>query len=720
MKVELLSPAGTYEALKASLNAGADAIYLGGDSFGARAYARNLTKDELLKAIDYVHVQGKHLYLTLNTLLKDNEIENELYEYLLPLYRQGLDAVIVQDMGVIRFIRTYFPDLPIHASTQMNITGIHGARYLQDLGISRVVTARELSLEEIKNINKNTSIEIECFIHGALCYCYSGQCLLSSILGGRSGNRGRCAGPCRLPYSVLKGNERISDPAQQYLLSLKDLCTLEILPEIINTGAASLKIEGRMKSAVYSAGVTSLYRKYIDLYLEHGNERYAVDPVDFHNLSGLYSRSGPTTGYYKTYNGRKLITLGKPGYVSSGDDFIKEIEVEYIKRDKQTQLRCTVGIHENKPVEIMINGQDLSVNYQGKMPSVSQGSPLTKETVLRQFFKTGTSEFYFSEIQVNLDSSLFLPISEINQLRRSAIEEYKRVLLSGYTRQVKEKGGLEPPGANPPSNYKINCLVDNTRQFEVLLEINEISAIYLEYAAIDLWDVDKFAKKAKDKNKKLYLALPQVFRQKAEKYFEKFLEVLNNSGLEGFLIRNLDEFKFFQQNSSKTLVLDCGLYALNKEAKLMYKDLGAGTLTLPLELNYKELKNRGCNNEELIVYGYLPLMVTAGCVKKTLNICDKRKEVLWLKDRYKKRFLIKNDCLLCHNTIYNAQPLSLLGVHEKVKELSVGSLRLNFTIETTSEVISQINKFIRVFFYDDENVVENQNYTRGHFNRKVE
>ena len=239
-QVEILAPAGSYQSLEAAVHAGADAVYIGGTRFGARAFADNLTEEELLSAIDYVHLHGKKIYLTINTLFKEKELQEELYPYLLPYYKQGLDAVIVQDMGVLTFIREQFPDLPVHASTQMTITNVSGARLLEKLGVQRVVTARELSLAEIKEIAEETSLEIESFVHGALCYCYSGQCLYSSLIGGRSGNRGQCAQPCRLPYRT-KGQK---DDA--YLLSLKDICTLELIPELVDAGIHSFKIEGRV------------------------------------------------------------------------------------------------------------------------------------------------------------------------------------------------------------------------------------------------------------------------------------------------------------------------------------------------------------------------------------------------------------------------------------------------------------------------------------------
>ena len=263
---ELLSPAGSYESFEAAIGAGADAVYVGGPAFGARAYARNFTQEELIAAIETAHLHNRKLYLTVNTLLKNREMEGQLFKYLAPYYEAGLDAVIVQDLGVFSFIRRNFPDLDIHASTQMTVTGPEGMKFLEEKGATRVVPARELSLEEIAVMHEASPLEIETFIHGALCYSYSGQCLMSSIFGGRSGNRGRCAQPCRLPYSATCDHHKYKGDKDFCALSLKDICTLDILPDILEAGVMSLKIEGRMKTALYVATVARTYRKAIDDY----------------------------------------------------------------------------------------------------------------------------------------------------------------------------------------------------------------------------------------------------------------------------------------------------------------------------------------------------------------------------------------------------------------------------------------------------------------------
>ncbi len=303
---EVLAPAGTYECFRAAINAGADAVYLGGSMFGARAFAGNFDRDELLSAIRTAHLYGKKVYLTVNTLLRNDELEG-LTEYIKPFYEAGLDAAIVQDYGVFSVLRENFPGLDLHASTQMTITGKYGAKLLKDMGASRVVTARELSAAEIKDIHDNVDVEIESFVHGALCYCYSGQCLLSSMIGGRSGNRGRCAQPCRLTYSMNGINDR-------YLLSPKDMCTLEAIPDFLDAGVYSLKIEGRMKSPEYVAGVSYAYRRYVDMYLEKGRDGFRVDEKDIKQLMDIYNRGGFCKGYYYVHNDKNMMTFNRPNH----------------------------------------------------------------------------------------------------------------------------------------------------------------------------------------------------------------------------------------------------------------------------------------------------------------------------------------------------------------------------------------------------------------------
>lgn len=363
---ELLSPAGSFESMKAAVQAGCDAVYIGGARFGARAFAKNADGTALLEAIDYMHIRGKRLYLTVNTLLKEAEF-GTLYDDMEPLYRQGLDAAIVQDLGVLRFLHRNFPDLALHASTQMTLTMAEGANLLKGYGVTRLVPARELTLPELIRMRRSTDLEIETFVHGALCYCYSGQCLMSSLLGGRSGNRGRCAQTCRLEYEVCgrKG----------YLLSMKDMCTLSILPDLMDAGIDSFKIEGRMKREEYVAGVTAVYRKYMDRYEALGREDYLRSlkerpeefEEDLRRLEELYNRGGFSEGYYRGQKGPSMMAMDRPNH--TGIRIGRVEKLSGIRAD----IRLDLPAREGDVLEIRGGSREYSFTVGGKQLGAGAG-----------------------------------------------------------------------------------------------------------------------------------------------------------------------------------------------------------------------------------------------------------------------------------------------------------------------------------------------------------
>ena len=372
-KVELLAPAGNAEAFYGAIHAGADAIYLGGSRFGARAYAENFSEEELVACIRYAHLFQRKVYLTVNTLVKESEFSG-LYEYVLPYYRAGLDGVIVQDMGVFAYLREHFPGMELHGSTQMTITGEYGAAFLKEQGACRVVPARELSLAEIRRIKEVTGLEIECFIHGAMCYCYSGQCLFSSILGGRSGNRGRCAQPCRLPYTTGK------HPKECYPLSLKDMCTIEYIPELLEAGIDSFKIEGRMKKPEYAAGVTAIYRKYIDRYYADSKAPQKISAADMHTLSCLYIRSERQDGYYHKHNGGEMVTLDSPAYSGSDETLLQNIRKEHLEHRLTLPVSMQAEFLTGETAKLYLWTGESAVTVEGNVVEEGKYSKTAGET----------------------------------------------------------------------------------------------------------------------------------------------------------------------------------------------------------------------------------------------------------------------------------------------------------------------------------------------------
>lgn len=437
--LELLAPAGNMKSFFAAIFAGADAVYLGGTKFGARAYADNFSDEELCAAISYAHLFNKKVYLTLNTLLKDSELD-QVIPYLKPLYEEGLDGIIVQDFGVCRLLKEVFPKMELHASTQMTVTGSEGANLLKQYGFTRIVPARELSFAEIKQIKKNMKIEIETFVHGAMCYAYSGQCLFSSMLGHRSGNRGRCAGPCRLPYDVILNGRQLNSKNEQYLLSLKDLCTISLIPQLIEAGIDSFKIEGRMKSPEYVAGVTSIYRKYIDVYIElrqKGKENnFKVSTDDLRQLESLYIRSGIETGYYEKHNGASLVTLTKPCYETGTEEEMEQIRRKYIDRKLTHQIEGCCIMKKNQPASFVINlsHSNTKVCVEGDIVAEAKKRPLDDETIIRQLTKTGNTYFEFGDLKLDKDDHIFYSIKALNDLRRKALDTLMDQLLQPYRR----------------------------------------------------------------------------------------------------------------------------------------------------------------------------------------------------------------------------------------------------------------------------------------------
>lgn len=731
-KIELLAPAGSYEGLVAAINAGADAVYIGGKKFGARAYADNPEEDLLVAGIRYAHLHEKKVYMTINTLLKERELQDELYDYVKGYYEAGLDAVIVQDFGVFSFIKKYFTDLPLHASTQMTITGLDGAKFLKEQGAKRVVLARELSLEEVKNICENVPVEVECFVHGAICYCYSGQCFFSSFLGGRSGNRGRCAQPCRLPYQTYEGKKIISRKKELYPLSLKDMMTIEYLPELIQAGITSFKIEGRMKRPEYAAGVVEIYRKYIDLY--HKNPKgFQIDPEDKERLLQLYSRSGNSAGYYKQHNGRHMITLENPAYVSGEEALFQSLKEKYISKTKKQNISGILRVFKGKPLKMEVILKEIVITVLGAVVEQAKNQPLAKERIVKQMQKTGNTCFQFEYLEIQMDSDIFVPLQAINEIRRKALEELEVAILKPYMR-VLPQNALEPAGKekaviekNENEQLLLHVSVETKEQLESMLAIQKIQGIYIDSSMFSItnWEdylqmIGRNIEKIKQAGKKAYYYMPAIFRVETERKFSAHAEELLALNMDGMVVRNLESIVWLkEQGYNGEIISDYNLYTFNKEAEKFLMDSGVGITTLPLELNEYELKELNPENALLTVYGHIPFMVSAQCVNKTISRCDKENgKMLTLKDRYKKDFYVKNYCDYCYNIIRNGVPLSLLGVQKSIKNINPRGIRLMFSKESGREAFD-----IAKAFASQDSTKEQilfTEFTRGHLKKGVE
>ena len=738
MKAELLAPAGSYEGLQAVVKAGADAVYIGGSMFGARAYANNPQQDEMLEAIDYAHIHGKQIYLTVNTLLKNKELYGQLYDYLAPYYQQGIDAVIVQDLGVLSFLKKEFPNLSIHASTQMAVTGARGAELLKEAGVSRIVTARELSLKEIYEIYQKTGMEIESFVHGALCYCYSGMCLFSSMLGGRSGNRGRCAQPCRLPYTAYKDKQQISREDQSYLLSPKDMCTIDILPEILQAGVYSLKIEGRMKRPEYAAGVTSIYRKYLDLY-EKNPKNYEVTAEDKQMLLDLYQRDGFNQGYYHSHNGKEMIAVvnqkeqNKKQKITGkrNEVLFEQLKKEYLDTKKQEKINGNFILFANSPAILDLDFQDIHVQVMGETVEEAVKQPLSADRVEKQMRKTGQTPFVFDTLEIMTDEAGFLPMQSINELRRQGLEELQKEILKKYRRELPERTQKNRV-KNSETSEKMPVFyasVETREQLEAVLEEKDIQGVYCHISMFDkkqLWkEAFETMYQVHKREKEFYLALPYMLRDGQLMDMEQeFLKMAEQC--EGFLVRNLEELGYLSKlGLLEKAVTDYSVYTFNDNAKNTLDEWGVMRTTVPLELNGKEIHARDNEKSEMIIYGYYPMMISAQCIKKTCGKCDKKSGFVKLKDRYGKYFLTKTFCDFCYNVIYNSVPTGFLEEAQQILGEGFEPLRLNFTSETKEEVKNLLDTFIGIYGLKKKNVKkknpkEMPEFTKGHFKRGVE
>ncbi|MCQ2536084.1 MAG: U32 family peptidase [Lachnospiraceae bacterium] len=424
--MELLAPAGNINIAKAVINAGADAVYLGGQKFNARIYAGNLSEEELCDVLDYAHDFGRKIYLTLNTLHLEKEMGDELGEYIEPLYRHGLDAVIVQDVGVIKYLKEHFPKMEIHGSTQMTINTEYAAKGLYDYGLTRVVLPRELSCEEISKIHNACPVELEVFIHGALCYCYSGQCLMSSFLGGRSGNRGSCAQPCRLPYEVLDEERKPVGQKGPHILSLKDANAANMLGNLLDAGVTSLKIEGRMKQIEYAVGVVSVYRKLLDRLYENP-DRYSVWDVESKRLYDLGNRSGFTESYLKGNKGPDMVTFSSPSHEKK--DIVVDIPAD-MKISATFDAKLKVG--HKAEFTLSCRGKDITVYGDEVSPSLNK--PLEEKDVLSKLNAFGNTPFEISDYKLLLDENAFYQAKALKDLRRSAADKMVDLIREGYYR----------------------------------------------------------------------------------------------------------------------------------------------------------------------------------------------------------------------------------------------------------------------------------------------
>lgn len=750
--IELLAPAGCRDAFLGAVHAGADAVYMGGERFGARAYADNFTTDELVECIRYGHIHGCRSYLTVNTLMKEQELV-ELVEALSPLYEAGLDGVIVQDIGALTVIRQCFPELELHASTQMTITGPAGARLLRKLGVNRVVPARELSLEELRKLKQESGLEVEAFVHGAMCYCYSGACLLSSILGGRSGNRGRCAQPCRLAYETDSPGASVHR-REYYPLSLKDMCAIEHLPQLIECGIDSLKIEGRMKKPEYAAGVTALYRKYIDRCMAHPEGSFHVEKQDMEQLSNLYIRSKRQDGYFFQHNGREMVTLDSPSYSGSDEALLEQLWQRYIRQKKRISVWMKAVFVCGERAELSMGTGEMQVRTFGAVVELAQNRPVLEEDIRRQLMKMGESCFAPDSLDIRTDGRGFYSLKEMNALRREAVRLLEDQLIASHGLTVRRASTARdigivniagPADCVPVQKACVEMRVHISTEEQLVRLAQEcqrqgdslaVERLYVESYLLAGAQTGSEAglplKSGSGTGRALellraagiavWVALPYILRDKDTEIMRQALDWYRQARIAGFLVRNLEEYGWLEeQGEAFPIQLDHTVYVWNSPTAAFWRQKSCG-LTCPLELNAREWRHlNGTASQifsEKLFYGRIPVMLTANCIARTAGKCLRGRAALSqgaLTDRYHKQFPVELRCDVCMNVIYNSVPLSL---HREWESSGQVNRRLSFTAESGEEMAR-----ILEFFANSANMGLRkppfEDYTTGHEKRGV-
>ncbi len=664
MNFEILAPAGSMESLIAGVRSGANAVYLGGKLFNARRNAGNFNDDELYKAVVYCHQRGVKVYLALNILLSDNEFE-DAYKLAEKALSFGVDAFIIQDIGVAKMIKEHFEQAKIHASTQMSIMTPRGVKAAEEMGFSRVVLPRELSLEEIRQIRRSSDIELELFVHGALCMSVSGQCYLSSMLGARSGNRGLCAQPCRLPFSP--------DNKQRFALSLKDMSIIKKIAEL--DGITSLKIEGRMKRPEYvSAAVTAL-KKAIDGTYGEKDEKL---------LRGVFSRSGFTDGYINGDLGRDMFGTRRKDDVISAANVLKELRHKYDKENPLLPLKLHFVCKENRPCTLTAEGLGKTATVSGDIPEKAVNRPMRKQELVQRLSKLGGTQFYPDRVTVELDDGLILPVSKINDMRRSAVEKIT---------QIENKPIISKPfkAEKTVKKNKIPYLTASFKNADQVPDKHPFSRIFLP---LDSAVEDFSAKNAG-------AAIPRGAFGMEEKLKKRLCE-LKNAGI------------------TKILCPDIGSYALAKEMGFdVYGDFGLNIFNsksarlikspvLSFELTLEQANRINADDTGIIVYGRVPLMLARNCPVKNITSCNKCKKHGVLKDRMGYEFPVICSPYPC-TEILNSVPIYML---DRVNEIKTDFIHFFFSTETKQE----IENIIRLY---ENRKKPDFKYTRGLYNRGV-
>ena len=693
--MELLSPAGSFEALRAAVCNGADAVYLGVDGFNARRGARNFTLEELPEAVSYAHVRGVQVHLTLNTLVCDRELPAAA-NTIIAAARSGVDAFIVQDWGMVDLCRNLAPNIPIHASTQMSIHSLDGVLEAAKLGVTRVVLARELPADQIALICRNSPVEIEVFVHGALCMCYSGQCYMSAIIGRRSGNRGQCAQPCRLPY----GYDRFED---KYPLSLKDNCLVEYLEELRRAGVASLKIEGRMKRPEYVATVTRIYREAL-------NEGH-IGAQEKEALRNAFSRQGFTQGYFVRKTGREMFGTRQKDEGSKAQLQAARASFENVE-PQRVPVQFYALIHRDQPVQLAVQDADGHVcKVEGYLPQEAQHRPLTEDELTARLSKTGGTPYYCEKVHCRLDPNLMVAAAELNRLRREVLAQLTAQRGRAPTPELGTLPSIQTfSGSRVTPELTVSIL--KTEQITRKLQQMQPAVLYAPLSEI-LSHADIYHRLSRKMT--IAAVLPRVVRDDETAELLSALTRLSTLNIHRVLVGNLGQIALAQSKGLE-VAGDFGLNLFNSRSMALMKELGLKSATASFEMTLPQLRDLSKPiPTELLVYGRLPLMLTENClIKNRGGVCACQSGNAKLIDRMGEEFRVVRDCGTCRSVILNGKKLYLLDRKEDLHKLGMWALRLSFTTENVSEIDNVLSAWEGKAFFEPGSC------TRGLYLRGVE
>ncbi len=695
---EILSPAGSYDAVLAAVQNGADAVYLGFGNFNARRNAKNFTDEQIQQAISYCTARGVKVYITMNTIIYDREIQSYIND-IHKITEMGATGVIVQDFGMARLVSKISPQLELHGSTQMTVHSLDGALKAKNMGFKRVVLSRELSFDDILYITQNCGIETEVFIHGALCMCYSGQCYLSGILGGRSGNRGLCAQPCRLPFAF-------DDGKPSYPLSLKDLSLANYIKKLTDANVACFKIEGRMKRAEYVAIVTKIFSRLV---------RQGAQPTrtELEDLRDVFSRDGFTDGYFTGKKGQNMFGIKTEVPFDDIKDRYKNASQTYENGKENSILPVKAVFKAGTEIETTLEISDLDGNtvvVTEQNAQIALKRPSTDEDIKKALTKTGGTPFYIENFEISMEDNIIIPMSILNKMRRDALD-----ILLEERKTIKKRKLVDYTDETLGKEYDFDGYTISVQKMwqvtEFIME-NPPKTLYIPlFEALD--NIEKF-KNILSKQIETVITLPRIFTTTETQKVEDALNEVKSLGIDTVLVSNIGHFEMAQRIGLEVYA-DFGLNITNSSALCTMEKFGAKRVTLSFEMKYAQIRDLikpiPC---EMIAYGHLPLMIFENCaIKRKTGKCTCTKATTYLTDRKGEKFALLPE-YGCRNTLINSKPLYLADKKEDFTSISVKYARLMFTTEKSYEIDKIYKEYL-----SNEDVKSETSFTRGLYTRGV-